>query len=809
MRTDLTSAFSNIFVGRKRELQQLHAYLDEAKKGCGRFVVISGEAGIGKSTLVRHFSEKAAEAGATCISIRFHQDHEYQPYAPFLRIVEQFSAATISTSPVLATAGKTDALSDVQRSADRDEWDLKALYSFQTKQGLAQQWLLSRILEVALLVINLGDVHLAPLTAWKFIHYLCESIGEHKILLLATLRRDGRSHSKMEIPVYSEVLQRMNREGLLESFRLKRLGEKNIRGLLRRVFQRRDFSANFMPLLQEVTDGIPDQLVSCLEEMLAEGIVFHEKGIWFNQENITRDSLFNLTKDGEDVQQALRRVEELSMRQRKLLQYISLMDRAVDHLILSTILKRPGVGVIKDILFLKERKLLNQVGEDSYVFKLSVIREVIRDKISAKKRLSMHHMIAAAVESAGHLERLHKIYLLAFHYSQTDDKEATFRYLVQAGDLALGNFAFLEAKDFFDRAMNLVLCLPKQAQKEEIQLLIRSAWLERLLGNWQRSIECCQSAMGLGGKGLESKIRNQILVQQGLTYFHLYDWQRARESFDKCLENVKSSGPFDQALIHYGLGNVYFELSDYETSEQHYEKALKLARKADAKQLLANITNNMGSIEIARGKGMAAIAKYSKSISIFQSLGDNLGLAQIYHNIGMTHAEEGNWELANEFYGKSLAVSDVLGIVPLKSTTFLNRALALAHLKNFVDAREYNFKAYRTLRRLDDELGLAEYHKVQGVIERGECNWAESLRHLTLATEKFKKVQNRLGRAETEYELALLALAMENQDDVTRWLNHALASYREIGLQGKVNKIQRHIELFSYDVQAASNENYN
>ena len=60
---------------------------------------------------------------------------------------------------------------------------------------------------------------------------------------------------------------------------------------------------------------------------------------------------------------------------------------------------------------------------------------------------------------------------------------------------------------------------------------------------------------------------------------------------------------------------------------------------------------------------MRAIAFYSQSIPIYQSLNDNFGLAQIYNNIGMSYADEGNWEKANEFYGKSLELSDQYGIL--------------------------------------------------------------------------------------------------------------------------------------------------
>jgi len=246
-------------------------------------------------------------------------------------------------------------------------------------------------------------------------------------------------------------------------------------------------------------------------------------------------------------------------------------------------------------------------------------------------------------------------------------------------------------------------------------------------------------------------------------------------------------------MANYGLGNIHFELGEYEKSCKFYEAALSAANGLEDKQLMANIFNNMGAIANIRGHRMRAIRLYSKSIPIFKNLSDNFGLARVYNNIGMTHADENNWQHANEFYGQSLMFSDVMGLIPLKSITFLNRASALTHLKKFNEAREYNFKALRLLEHLKDELGMAEYHKIQGIIEREQNNWQEAGEHLQKALEKYGAAEGKLGCAESEEELGRLAKAMNNYKEAVLWFNKALTSYQELGLKERVKIIENQL----------------
>ena len=76
-------------------------------------------------------------------------------------------------------------------------------------------------------------------------------------MLVATLRQDGKKNSEKEIPPYADILERMNREGLIERINLKRFKKADLKQLCRSLFPLADFSGEFYSLLFEVTNGVP------------------------------------------------------------------------------------------------------------------------------------------------------------------------------------------------------------------------------------------------------------------------------------------------------------------------------------------------------------------------------------------------------------------------------------------------------------------------------------------------------------------------------------------------------------------------
>ena len=781
------------FAGRQQELERLSAHLKNVGERGGQLVLVRGEKQIGKTALIEHFSRQMPHQDALFLSENFKGSQAEDPYRPFWNIIKNLEQAGIlkqqrQKRPADNTSAKQD---------KTETYDAETFYSLQFNHRLTQQHLVSRILEGARqrkLMILIDDAQFASQSAWQFIHYLGESMTEHQILLIIVLEDTDRKTTG-NAANYRDVLSKMNRKGLIDILKLAPFKQPDIRQLLFQIFQRKDFSNQLTNLLFEISCGIPGQLLQAIQLLQKKGYFICQKGIWYDQKEVLGDSSANFMKAEFATWNAALSRENRSQFSKTVLEYAALFEKSFDHLLLSAVLDQPRLTVLKELLFLKEQGMLCSIDEDTYRFKFPANRLDILEKISASRKIAMHEKIASALEKMSDLDIVPKTFLLSYHFRHAGKPLAAFRYSHEAGRQAMSNFAILEAREFYAAALTILKDISEEIPRDrQIQLFLEAAWIYRFLGYWKTRISLYKNARRLCKKEKNRHLTQQTLVQMGLNYFQLNDWKNAYNCFEKYLEDSSPGNDFLNAMTHYGLGNIAFELADYTVTRQHYKTALQLAEGFPNKHLAANLLNNLGALENVCGNRLRAITVYTKSIPLFKAAGDKAGLARVYNNIGMTYADERDWEQALGFYSKSLGVSDAMGLISLKSITFLNRALSLVYLNQIEEAKEYNNKAFRLLRRINDQLGIAEYYKIQGMIKGEQAEFDSAQKFLDKAFHTFEKLKNKLGKAEVEFEFGLLAVKMKNPGDAGEWLEQSRSSFSDLGLTQKTIEIEGYLE---------------
>ena len=82
---------SEPFVGRQTELEKLHGILADVVRGRGRFVLVTGEAGIGKTSVVQHFAVECAASGAIALWTACFEAEWQPPYAAWVDVLDQLA----------------------------------------------------------------------------------------------------------------------------------------------------------------------------------------------------------------------------------------------------------------------------------------------------------------------------------------------------------------------------------------------------------------------------------------------------------------------------------------------------------------------------------------------------------------------------------------------------------------------------------------------------------------------------------------------------------------------------------------------
>ena len=213
-----------VLVGRDGEISQFKQYLNLTMNGEGRLVLISGEAGIGKTRLVNEFLAFAKKRGVQVLS-GWCLSEAAIPYFPFMEAFNTYVSSLDdekSKSSVTEQLGITGWLRGPQlRSKElgfRDLVSTSQITKDRTFDAVADTFLLLTSKEPLILFID--DLQWADQLSLAMLHYLAKKCRNTRLLILGTYRPedivpvDGKPHP------LEDTLFNLSREGLLTKIEL-------------------------------------------------------------------------------------------------------------------------------------------------------------------------------------------------------------------------------------------------------------------------------------------------------------------------------------------------------------------------------------------------------------------------------------------------------------------------------------------------------------------------------------------------------------------------------------------------------------
>jgi hypothetical protein len=444
-----------VFVGRRSELAEIDGVLTQLGSGERRAVLVSGEPGIGKTSLVGQFARQAHGAGANVFYGRCDEE-TLVPYQPFVEAFARY-AEVRPAEHLDAELGRHRA--ELARLVPRLEAEAAGfgmasedveLDRYRMFEAVAA--VLGTLSRARPTVLVLDDLHWADTPTLLLLRHLARHGTPTSLLILGTYRDTDLSRSH---PL-SQFLADLRRDQLVTRVHLSGLSLDDVVALLAETAGREvgPPDRELGNTLWRETDGNPYFVGEIVQHLTETGALDGIGGRWPR----------GLGVDGgiipEGVKEVIgRRLSRLSEPANRCLRIASVMGREFGVEELTAVVELPADDVLDALDEAAHAGLVAEQAESTgrYEFCHMLLRQTLYGELTTARRLRLHRRIGEVLEvlHGEHLDRhLAELARHFFEAAPAGEVDKAMDYAIRAGDRAMTQLAFEAAGRLYGMALD-------------------------------------------------------------------------------------------------------------------------------------------------------------------------------------------------------------------------------------------------------------------------------------------------------------------------------------------------------------------
>jgi len=447
----LHAAGLTALVGREEEIELLRRRWSRAKSGEGQVVLLSGEAGIGKSRLTAVLVESLTPEPHTRLRYFCSPQHTDSAFYPIIGQMERaagllhddmprqkldkFDALLVQTSTSLEDAAL---IAEMLSLRDDGRYPVLELTPQQRRHKMlealtAQMETLSRQNPVLMIF---EDAHWSDPTSLEAFSRVVDRIRTLRVLLIVTFRPE------FEPPWIGQPH--------VTALTINRLTERDVSAMIDRVVGNKRLPAGIRQDIIERTDGIPlfvEEMTKAVLEAETDGAADRVAAAVPSPALAVPASLHA---------SLMARLDRLGGPTKELAQVAAAIGREFAHALLATVLPKPEGELGPALDRLMAAGLLFRRGvppHATYLFKHVLVRDAAYGSLLRNQRQQLHALIAAAVETQFPEIVATQPEWLAQHCDEAGWPEKATQYWRAAGEQAVRRAANVEAIEHFRRAL--------------------------------------------------------------------------------------------------------------------------------------------------------------------------------------------------------------------------------------------------------------------------------------------------------------------------------------------------------------------
>jgi tetratricopeptide (TPR) repeat protein/DNA-binding MarR family transcriptional regulator len=744
------------FVGRKDELKQVHKTYENASGGRGGFLLISGEAGIGKTRLVNESMKRLARKNIHFLQASCLYQTAVDPYMPFVEALGRYlgraskDLANSTMREIESTAPEFGGLLPLARGEEGNETESGEgtinLNSEKIRIFETINRALTKIAEEYPIVLFIDDLHWADVGSIHLLHYIVRNTRECPILMIGAYRPEELVSNYGEDHPFWDTISRMEREKIITQIDLERLPEADVEEMIGDRLRQLDAPAKLVRQIYRESEGNPFFIEEILDTIREDEFDADQH---LREKIEIPDTIKGLVR---------RRVNRLRRDDRKMLEFASAIGEKFDFDLLLQASEEKEEELLNSIEKLSNARLISEDKSDAetYKFHHGKIRDVVYGELNHGKRRFIHTRIGEAIEELYGDDMEDATSELAYHYSMTNGFEKAYEYCSRAGDKAHRLYAIMEALSHYKTALDSL----GKSEEHFPDKTERSIKLLRKIGNdydiiskWDDALSSYGNALTLSEVNNDPDTTSDLLWRIGNVHVKKGDLDEGERLCEKAIKDIKQKSNKNAAKIYELMGMISTQKSDYERALERFNESLEIAENTDDKNRAASVHSAMATLYSYKNEYDSSLDHHKIALELHKETENKNSVGVSYVNLGMVYWNTGKYDEATNYGSKALKIMKEIGnqagigfAYNILGATYHNKGDFTRALENFE-------MSLRIRERIGDKHGIAEGYNNVGCIHKNREEYEKAFECFNKCLTILSEMGDQRGCAITHFEI--------------------------------------------------------